>query len=283
MEITKNKDEAFSSIDLVFQCLIDKEKVVSFEKIIKKYIKPTDIVIDIGTGSGILALLAARAGASKVYAVEYDKFVTTTAQKNIEVSGYGNKIEILQGDARTLKYPTDLKADIIIMEMLTTGIVDEYQVQAVNNLHDQGLITGKTILLPTHQETYTQLAYTNIDHYGFSMPMVSHFWKHDHNEGLVNPYAKPVLLNSIDFSKKTEEIFKQKVSLVAQKDGEVNSVFLTSKTILDENDFLFSTNSLNASVSVPLSKFVVKKDESVDLEIEYVFGGGYQNFKVLKI
>ncbi|MFA6253720.1 MAG: 50S ribosomal protein L11 methyltransferase [Candidatus Paceibacterota bacterium] len=283
MEITKNEDGAFSSIDLVFQCLIDEEKALSFEKIIKKYLKPTDTVIDIGTGSGLLALLAARAGARKVYAVEYDNFVAETAQKNIEVSGYGDKIEILRGDARIINYPQNLKADMVIMEMLTTGMVDEYQVQAINNFHHQGLSTDKTVFLPTHQETYVQLANTNIDHYGFSMPMIGHFWKHDHNEDLVNPFNQPILLNSIDFSKKIEETFKQKVSLVTQKSGKVNSLFLTSKTILDKDNFLLSTNSLNASVSVPLPQFVVEEGEVINLEIEYVFGGGYKNFKVSRI
>lgn len=283
MDIIKNEDGAFSSIDLVFQCLIDEEKALSFEKVIKKYLKPTDIVIDIGTGSGLLALLAARAGAAKVYAVEYDNFVAETAKKNIEVSGYGDKIEILQGDARTLKYPEGLKANMVIMEMLTTGMIDEYQVQAVNNLHDQAIVTSETVLLPTHQETYVQLAYTNNDHYGFSMPMVGHFWKHDHNEDLVNPHTELTLLNSIDFSKKIGEIFKKEISLTAQKDGRVNSIFLTSKTILDGEEFLLSTNSLNASVSFPLTEFDIKKGEQVNLEIEYAFGGGYQNFKVSKI
>lgn len=283
MEITKNEDGAFSSVDLVFQCLIDEEKASSFEKTIKKYTKTTDTVIDIGTGSGLLALLAARAGADKIYAVEYDKFIAETAQKNIEASGYKDKIEILQGDARTLKYPAGLKANILIMEMLTTGMVDEYQIQAVENLHNQNIITDQTILIPQSQETYIQLAYTNIDHYGFTMPMVGHFWKHDHNENLVNFHTQPTLLNNIDFSKKTNVIFKRKINLLVQKEGSVNSVFLTSKTILDKDLFLLSTNSLNASVSIPLKEFNVKAGDTVELEIEYVFGGGYQNFKVSKI
>lgn len=282
---TENEDGAFSSIDLVCQCLIDEDKALNFERAIKRYVRPGFNVIDFGTGSGILALLAARAGASKVFAVEYDRFVSSVAEKNIKDNGYQDKIEVLQEDARTINFEKDLKIDMVLMEMLTTGMVDEYQIQAINNLHEQGVIKEETILIPNIQETYMVLANTNFNNYGFDLKFIRHFWKHDHNDGLVKILSDKTLLNQIDFSKKISEKFSQEITFVAKEKGLINSLYMTSKTILtkEKDIYLEDTNSLNASVSIPIDEINVNPGEKITYRITYKFGGGYDNFFVEKI
>ncbi len=82
-------DEAFSSIDLVGQCLIDEPRSLAFEKAIKKVVKSNHTVLDAGTGSGIMALFAARAGAKKVFALEYDPYVSSIATQNFKNNSFG--------------------------------------------------------------------------------------------------------------------------------------------------------------------------------------------------
>ena len=59
VDSTTSCDRAFSSIDLVGQCLLDTKKVEAFRSIMQRIICPEHTVLDLGTGSGILACLAA--------------------------------------------------------------------------------------------------------------------------------------------------------------------------------------------------------------------------------
>jgi ribosomal protein L11 methylase PrmA len=55
---------------------------------ISKNVKVGDVVLDYGTGSGILAILSKRLGAQKVYAVDIDEDSLRAAQKNVILNGY---------------------------------------------------------------------------------------------------------------------------------------------------------------------------------------------------
>jgi predicted RNA methylase len=278
--IKHDNDKAFSSIDLVCQCLIDSEKANAFENALKNVMKPNFFVIDIGTGSGILALLAARTNAKKVTALEFDDYIADVARNNIKINGYDEKISVVCDDARTIDFSTNTYFDVVVMEMLTTGMVDEFQVQAINNLHKQKVVDEKTVFIPARQETYVTLANTNFENYGLNMKMVRHLWKHDKNDGIVNSLSDKVLLNKVDFSQIIDEFFSISLSIPINKDGEINSIYLTSKTIVDNFNYLESTHSLNASVAVPLPEREVKKGEIVKVNIKYRYGYGYGQFNV---
>jgi release factor glutamine methyltransferase len=56
------------------------------------------IVLDIGTGTGILAMQAVLLGASKVVAVDINPFASRCAMKNVLSKGFGSRISILTGD-----------------------------------------------------------------------------------------------------------------------------------------------------------------------------------------
>ena len=59
-------------------------------------------VTDVGTGTGILAILAAMRGASPVNAIEIDEFAHVNAVENVALNGHG-EINVILGDASTLK------------------------------------------------------------------------------------------------------------------------------------------------------------------------------------
>ena len=275
------EEKAFSSIDLVGQCLIDEPRTLAFEKAIKKVVKPEHIVLDAGTGSGIMALFSARAGAKKVYALERDEYVADSAMESFKSNNFGEKITLFKGDAKTFEFPKDTHFDVVVMEMLTTGMVDEFQVQAANNLHKQKVVNENTVFVPKSQETYISLAETRFNIYGFSIKMVKHLWNNLSKNQKAKMLSDKVLLNSVDFSIPNEENFSTVLKIRVNKSGVLNSVYLSSICCLMDGFKIKDTETLNSPVVVPFLKDInVKKGEEINIKVSYKYGEGYKNFKV---
>ena len=69
----------FSNLFEHEKMLADSVRVDTYAAAISRHIKPGDVVIDLGTGTGILAILAARQGA-KVYAIDHSDFIHVAEQ-----------------------------------------------------------------------------------------------------------------------------------------------------------------------------------------------------------
>ena len=67
-------------------------------ELVEKYVKPGMRVIDIGTGTGILAIAAAHMGAKPVLATDLDATAVKVAAENVEKNGFGGVIETRCGD-----------------------------------------------------------------------------------------------------------------------------------------------------------------------------------------
>lgn len=88
-------------------------------ELLEKYIKNGDIVFDIGTGSGILAITSSKLGASKVLAVDIDEVAVDAAKENVNFNGLKN-IEIKKGNL------TDVikgKADVVVANIIADIII----------------------------------------------------------------------------------------------------------------------------------------------------------------
>lgn len=66
------------------------------------------VVLDVGTGSGILALFAAQAGARRVYAVEATS-MARHARALIEANGAGDVVQVIQGTIETAELPEKVR------------------------------------------------------------------------------------------------------------------------------------------------------------------------------
>lgn len=274
-------EKAFSSVDLVGQCLIDEARSFAFKKGIKNIVKPNHTVLDVGTGSGIMALFAASAGAKKVYAVEFDKYIAKIAVNNFENNNFSKIIKLSIGDAKRFVYPKGLCFDVVIMEMLTTGMVDEFQVQAVNNLHRRKNVNKKTIFIPKLQETYISLAEKDYSIYGFNMRMVEHLWNNLSENQDVKILSNKILISSVNFSKINNEKFFGIFNIKVTKPGIVNSIYLSSICHITDNVIIKDTETLNSPVVIPLNKDIqVKKGDLLKIKIVYKYGHGYENFFV---
>lgn len=87
---------------------------------IEKYINKGDIVFDIGCGSGILSIVAAKLGAKKVTSVDLDEVAVRVAKENISINKVDNIIDVYKGDLLDV---IDGKANLIVSNIMAEVIV----------------------------------------------------------------------------------------------------------------------------------------------------------------
>ncbi len=102
--------------------LNDVERVRAYEKAIAEVVGPDDIVIDIGTGTGLLAVIAARAGARHVYAIE-EGSIAEAARATFEASPFADRLTLLPG--RSTKISVQEPGTVIVSEILGHDPFDE--------------------------------------------------------------------------------------------------------------------------------------------------------------
>jgi protein arginine N-methyltransferase 1 len=108
------------------------------------------VVLDVGTGSGILAMWAARAGARKVYAVEYTD-MARFARQLVADNRLSEIVEVIQGSVETIELPE--KVDIIISEWMGYFLMRESMLDSVIIARDRFLKpTGA--MYPSHARIY---------------------------------------------------------------------------------------------------------------------------------
>lgn len=89
---------------------------------IEKYIKPGMNFLDVGTGSGILMIAAAKTGAEKVLGVDIDEVAVEVAKQNLELNKIGkDKYTVLKGDL--LEIVKEEKFDMVASNILAEIIV----------------------------------------------------------------------------------------------------------------------------------------------------------------
>lgn len=87
---------------------------------LEKHVKPGAKVLDIGTGSGILAIGAARLGAAAVYARDVDPIAVETASKNVQMNGVGQVVRVSAGSITADEEAEN--ADLIVSNILAETI-----------------------------------------------------------------------------------------------------------------------------------------------------------------
>ena len=105
----------------------DTKRNNAYLKAINSAIKDHEYVLEIGTGSGLLSMMASDAGAEKVVTCEASEPISQAAKKIIDINGYKDRIKVLNKKSTELIIGKDLdnKADIIISEILSSEFVGE--------------------------------------------------------------------------------------------------------------------------------------------------------------
>ena len=95
--------------------LADADRVDRLREAICAVVRPGDVVVDVGTGTGLLAYFACQAGAARVFAIEEGPIVNL-AREIARVNGFGDRVSFF--DDRSYRVELPERADVLISETL---------------------------------------------------------------------------------------------------------------------------------------------------------------------
>ena len=109
---------------------------------LEKYVRKDDVVVDVGTGSGVLSIGAAMLGAKSVHALDLDQVAVIAAQENIELNKVDHIVQVTHGN---LLESIAVNPQVIIANILAEVIVTFSQ-DAANLLPQDGLFIVSGII-----------------------------------------------------------------------------------------------------------------------------------------
>lgn len=90
-------------------------------QLLEKYITPGDTVIDVGCGTGILSIVAAKLGAEKITAVDIDEVAVRVTGENCLLNKVEEKVEAFRG---ILDDVQKVKVDIVVANIIANVIIE---------------------------------------------------------------------------------------------------------------------------------------------------------------
>lgn len=106
-------------------------------------------VLDLGTGSGILAIAAAKLGAKRVLALDIDPLAVKIAKENVLANGVGKTVEVKEG---SLEMARGSLFDLIVVNILTRTIAELIEKGLLDHLKPEGLLIAAGIMASEEEE-----------------------------------------------------------------------------------------------------------------------------------
>lgn len=105
----------------------DEGRNAAYEAALRRAIRPDSHVLDIGAGTGLLSLMAARAGAERVTGCEMNPAVAALAGEIARENGCGDRVRIVPVNSRDLRIGEHLErpVDVIVSEIVDNGLLGE--------------------------------------------------------------------------------------------------------------------------------------------------------------
>ena len=129
----------------------DKPRMDFYHAAVARHIQPGDRVVDLGTGTGILAAFAARRGAAQVYALDHSAII-----QHARTLAEANRIENVDFVAiHSTDFTLPEPVDVILHEQMGDWLFDEEMIVNVSDLRDRLLKPGGSIL-PARFELYCE-------------------------------------------------------------------------------------------------------------------------------
>jgi ribosomal protein L11 methyltransferase len=92
-------------------------------RLLQRVLRPGDVVADLGAGSAVLAIAAAKLGASRVAAIEIDADAIGNAEENVVRNGVADRVQVIEGDAALL-LPLIAPVRVVLANIISSVLVE---------------------------------------------------------------------------------------------------------------------------------------------------------------
>jgi protein arginine N-methyltransferase 1 len=175
--------------------IADTVRMAAFERALGLTIAPGSIVVDLGTGTGILALLACRFGARRVYAIEPDDAIQV-AREIAAANGYADRIEFVQATSADAVLPE--RADVIVSDI--GGVLPWFQTHILSIADARRrLLAPGGVLIPERDVAWAAVVEAPELHERMAGP-----WR-DRRLGFQMEAARTMVLNSVNRGQVTRD------------------------------------------------------------------------------
>jgi protein arginine N-methyltransferase 1 len=131
------------SLDSYGSMIADRVRVDAYAEALRKTVREGSIVVEIGTGPGIFAVLACQLGASRVYAIEPSEIIQV-AREIAVANGCREKIEFFEESSGRVTLPT--RADVILSDLRGVLPLFERHIPVIVDARRRFLAPGGTLI-----------------------------------------------------------------------------------------------------------------------------------------
>ncbi|HMG12429.1 MAG TPA: 50S ribosomal protein L11 methyltransferase, partial [Gemmatimonadaceae bacterium] len=108
----------------------------------KPLIRSGDTVADLGAGSAVLSIAAAKLGATRVTAIEIDHDAIGNAEENVAANGVSDRVEVIEGDAGTL-LPLLAPVRVVLANIISSVLIPLLPViRGSLDAHGEAILSG---------------------------------------------------------------------------------------------------------------------------------------------
>ena len=279
--------DIFGTTEVISCCVQDVERTALLAKAIAEVVRPGDRVIELGTGTGILAMLAARAGAARVDAFEIVESVAERARRNIVANGLDDRVHVHAADVVSMSKVPEAGYDVVVAEMITTGLIEEELIPAINRLIELGVVHERTRVMPCRNVTFVEVVAVDDKFHGVRLPhtiQLQESWQPDRVTAVLTTKEiihKVDVEAAVQTGTAIESLVDQTVELVGTTTGTANALRLSSVSQLSALTKAGWTQCLNSPILIGLDHpWQVQTGVAIEVRLTCVLGGGIESLRV---
>jgi protein arginine N-methyltransferase 1 len=133
--------------------IADRVRMEAYAQALRKTVRDGSVVVEIGTGPGIFAVLACQLGASRVYAIEPSEIIQV-AREVATANGCADKIEFYEARSDDVALPT--RADIVLSDLRGVLPLFERHIPAIVDARRRLLFPGG-VLIPARDTLWAAI------------------------------------------------------------------------------------------------------------------------------
>jgi protein arginine N-methyltransferase 1 len=149
------------SLDQFALMFADKIRMEAYSAAIARSVRSGDAVVDLGCGPGVFALLACKAGARRVYAIDMDGVVDFGRQL-ASANGFGDRILFLRGDSRQIHLPE--RVNVLVSDVRGVLPLHSNAIDTIEDARDR-FLEKDGCLLPSRDTLFAAIVELP-EHYG---------------------------------------------------------------------------------------------------------------------